>query len=119
MFPTASSEFPTLKILNIKRKNSEPTTHCNSAEMAKVHHKNTDKVSRRQGKAFLHDSCSLFRLLNMFANSHTNAYNYWVTSMAIPVGKWVGFVCSLFLNFIFRVGKSLACHSPGKWCLCA
>ena len=19
--------------------------------------------------------------------------------------------------FIFRVGKSLACHSPGKWCL--
>ena len=21
--------------------------------------------------------------------------------------------------FIFRVGKSLACHSPGKWCLCA
>ena len=21
--------------------------------------------------------------------------------------------------FIFRVGKSLACHSPGKWCLWA
>ena len=21
--------------------------------------------------------------------------------------------------FFFRVGKSLACHSPGKWCLCA
>ena len=20
--------------------------------------------------------------------------------------------------FFFRVGKSLACHSPGKWCLC-
>ena len=31
--------------------------------------------------------------------------------MAIPVGKWVG--------FFFRVGKSLACHSPSKWCLCA
>ena len=25
------------------------------------------------------------------------------------------FFCFLF----FRVGKSLACHSPGKWCLCA
>ena len=24
-----------------------------------------------------------------------------------------------FLRFIFRVGKSLACHSPAKWCLCA
>ena len=42
--------------------------------------------------------------------------------MAIPVGKWVGFVCLLFFlffSFFFRVGKSLACHSPGKWCLCA
>ena len=34
--------------------------------MAKVRHKNTDKVSRRQGKAFLFASCSLFRLLNTF-----------------------------------------------------
>ena len=25
-----------------------------------------------------------------------------------------------FLRFIiFRVGKSIACHSPAKWCLCA
>ena len=23
-----------------------------------------------------------------------------------------------FFYFFFRVGKSLACHSPGKWCLC-
>ena len=38
--------------------------------MGKLRHKNTDKVSRRQGKAFLFDSCSLFRLLNTFANSH-------------------------------------------------
>ena len=22
-------------------------------------------------------------------------------------------------SIFFRVGKSLACHSPGKWCLCA
>ena len=36
--------------------------------MAKLRHKNTDKVSRRQGKAFLFDSCSLF--FNTFANSH-------------------------------------------------
>ena len=35
--------------------------------------------------------------------------------MAIPVGKWVDFP----FYFFFRVGKSLACHSPGKWCLCA
>ena len=34
---------------------------------------------------------------------------------AIPVGKWVEFLRFIF----FRVGKSLACHSPGKWCLCA
>ena len=41
---------------------------------------------------------------------------YWVASMAIPVGKWVGFVCLIVIIF-FRVGKSLACHSPAKWCL--
>ena len=34
---------------------------------------------------------------------------------AIPVGKWVEFLRFIF----FRVGKSLACHSPGKWCLSA
>ena len=34
---------------------------------------------------------------------------------AIPVGKWVEFLRFIF----FRVGKSLACHPPGKWCLCA
>ena len=29
-------------------------------------------------------------------------------------------ICSvLLLFFFFRVGKSLACHSPGKWYLCA
>ena len=38
--------------------------------------------------------------------------------MAIPVGKWVDFRFLSF-SFFFRVGKSLACHSPGKWCLCA
>ena len=41
-----------------ERENSEPRTDWNSAEMAKVSHKNTDKVSRRQGKAFLFDSYS-------------------------------------------------------------
>ena len=25
----------------------------------------------------------------------------------------------IFTYFFFRVGKSLACHSPAKWCLCA
>ena len=25
----------------------------------------------------------------------------------------------LVFFFFFRVGKSFACHSPGKWCLCA
>ena len=29
------------------------------------------------------------------------------------------FSFSFFFFFFFRVGKSLACHSPGKWCLCA
>ena len=37
------------------RENGEPRTHWNSAEMAKVRPKNIDKVSRRQGKAFLFD----------------------------------------------------------------
>ena len=37
---------------------------------------------------------------------------------AIPVEKWVEFL--RFIIFIFfRVGKSLACHFPAKWCLCA
>ena len=36
----------------------------------------------------------------------------------------VGGIClfyffQFFYCFIFHVGKSLACHSPGKWCLCA
>ena len=44
--------------------------------------------------------------------------NYWVASMANPVGVCVSFVCFIFIIF-FRVGKSLACHSPAKWCLCA
>ena len=44
---------------------------------------------------------------------------YWVASMAIPVGKWVGFVCFIITIFYFRVGKSLAWHSPGKWRLSA
>ena len=30
------------------------------------------------------------------------------------------FICfKFFLNFFFRVGKSLVCDSPAKWCLCA
>ena len=62
VFPTALLEFPTWKI-NTTERNSEPTTHWNSAEMAKVCHKKTDKVSRRQGKEFLFDSCSLFSTL--------------------------------------------------------
>ena len=28
-------------------------------------------------------------------------------------------VCSVLFFFFFRVGKSLACLSPGKWYLCA
>ena len=40
-------------------------------------------------------------------------FYYWVASMANPVG-----ICVSFFRF-FRVGKSLACHSPAKWCLCA
>ena len=43
---------------------------------------------------------------------------------ANPVQVCVLFVCFLFFLFFsffffFRVGKSFACHSPGKWCLCA
>ena len=38
--------------------------------------------------------------------------------IAIPVRKLVRFLRFLFFIF-FRVGKSLACHSPAKWCLCA
>ena len=39
--------------------------------------------------------------------------NYWV-AYGNPSRKM-----GRFLRFIFRVGKSLACHSPAKWCLCA
>ena len=35
-----------------------------------------------------------------------------------PVGKWIDFRF-IFFSIFFRVGKSLACHSPAKWCLCA
>ena len=58
---------------------------------------------------------------------------YWV-AYGNPVGKWVDYffftglpmanpveVCVDFVVFFifFRVGKSLACHSPAKWWLCA
>ena len=36
---------------------------------------------------------------------------YWVVSVAIPAGKSVEFVCSLFFFLFFRVGKSLVSHS--------
>ena len=53
-----------------------------------------------------------------------NTERYLVTGlpMANPVEVCVLFVCFLFFlffSFFFRVGKSLACHSPAKWCLCA
>ena len=40
----------------------------------------------------------------------------------LPYGKpsrKIGRFPFFFLSIFFRVGKSLACHSPGKWCLCA
>ena len=43
----------------------------------------------------------------------------------LPMGKpsrGLRLVCLFsffsFFFFFFRVGKSLACHSPGRWCLC-
>ena len=39
---------------------SEPKTHWNRTEMAKIWHTNTGKISRRQGKPFLVNSCRLF-----------------------------------------------------------
>ena len=73
---TQGTEFPTLKTDIQRGKTANLQTTGIALKMAKVRHKNTDKVSRRQGKAFLFDSCSLFRLLKTFANSHTNAYNF-------------------------------------------
>ena len=33
---------------------------------------------------------------------------------------WSSLLGGIFWVFFFsRVGKSLACHAPGKWCLCA
>ena len=40
----------------------------------------------------------------------------------LPYGKpsrKIGRFPFFFFSIFFRVGKSLACHSPGKWCLCA
>ena len=42
-----------------REENSESKTNWNRTETAKIRHRNTNKVSRRQGKAFLFDSCTL------------------------------------------------------------
>ena len=85
--------------------------------------------------AFLEISTHLFLpylsnllIRNDFTDLLFNACSHYMSSredssllgcrMAIPVGKCVAFVPYVFF-FFFRVGKSLACHSPGKWCLCA
>ena len=39
-------------------------------------------------------------------------YNYWVASMAIPVGKWVGFVCFIFSLFFFSVSVKVLPVTP-------
>ena len=39
---------------------SEPKTHWNCTEMAKIWYTNTGKISRRQGKLFLFNLCPLF-----------------------------------------------------------
>ena len=44
----------------------------------------------------------------------------WETSRGLRLVRlFYLFYLFLFFCFFFRVGKSLACHSPGKWCLCA
>ena len=48
--------------------------------------------------------------------------SFWVQYFASTVDVPQATQCTLtegLVFFIFRVGKSLACHSPGKWCLCA
>ena len=60
----------------VARGNSESKTHRNRAEMTKIHHTNTDKVSRRQGKVFLFNSCSLFWTPKHVCKTHKNPYNF-------------------------------------------
>ena len=43
--------------------------------------------------------------------------HYWVAVWQYGIPSWKMGRISPF--YFFRVGKSLACHSPGKWCLCA
>ena len=62
----------------------------------------------------------VFLLSCLWQTQSRSAFCLFVTGLpygntAIPVGKWVEFLRFIF----FRVGKSLACHSPGKWRLCA
>ena len=43
------------------------------------------------------------------------SFFYWVASMAIPVGKWVGFVCFLFFlffSFFFSVSVKVLPVTP-------
>ena len=64
-------------------------------------------------------TCSLVSVLTLYT------WNCFATGPAfftgLPYGnpsrKKVAFVRCFF--FFFRVGKSLDCHSPAKWCLCA
>ena len=56
-----------------------------------------------------------------------DVYLFHVTGLPYPVGICVSFVglilfilfSSFFVFVFFRAGKSLACNSPAKWCLCA
>ena len=53
----------------------------------------------------------------------TSEFLGFFTELPNPVGicvSFLGFILfSYFFKIFFRVGKSLACHSPAKWCLCA
>ena len=69
---------------------------------------------------FLRIQFLLFRQSQDHIPKHTphQLLFYWVAvwQSSWKMGRFLRF---FFIFIFFHVGKSLACHSPAKWCLCA
>ena len=79
------------------------------------------------GRAIIHDLSFCMPLVDALLTLVRQNYQSFLLTIECSTVYWVAYGkpslkigrFPFFFSTIFRVGKSLACHSPGKWCLCA